>query len=137
MNRPFRVGHNCQAWCTKCKGETEHVIVALMDSIPKRVECCSCGGQHNYRMPAGALPPARSRKPAGQTSKKKVRGRSWQALMAATEEPSRAYAISASFQEGEYLEHPRFGRGIVQKVIPGGKIQVLFEQGPSLLVHER
>ena len=57
MNRAFRVGHNCQAWCTKCKSETEHVIVAMVDAIPKRVECCGCSTQHNYRLPPGTGKP--------------------------------------------------------------------------------
>ena len=136
MNRAFRVGHNCQAWCTKCKSETEHVIVAIVDAIPKRVECCGCSSQHDYRLPPGTQKAKAPRKKAA-TRTRKPRARSWQVLIAEAQGVPLSYAISASFQEGDYLEHPRFGPGIVHKVVPGGKIEVLFERGLSLLVHER
>ncbi len=136
MNRAFRVGHNCQAWCTKCKSETEHVIVAMVDAIPKRVECCGCSTQHNYRLPPGTGKAAAPRKKTA-TRTRKPRARNWLVQVAEAQGLRRSYAISASFQEGDFLEHPRFGPGIVSKVVPGGKIEVLFEKGLSLLVHER
>ena len=30
MQRPYRVGSSCEAWCTKCKVEGEHTIIAMV-----------------------------------------------------------------------------------------------------------
>jgi pyruvate/2-oxoglutarate dehydrogenase complex dihydrolipoamide acyltransferase (E2) component len=58
---PYRVGQDVDAWCTKCRLDVTHVIVALASDgeTPKRVECTSCGGQHNYRAPKAVKPPPR------------------------------------------------------------------------------
>ncbi|MEZ4453811.1 MAG: hypothetical protein R3B09_30425 [Nannocystaceae bacterium] len=58
---PLRVGQDIDAWCTKCRLDTTHVVVAMgPDGIkPKRVECTSCNGQHNYRPPKTAKPQQR------------------------------------------------------------------------------
>lgn len=55
---PLRVGQDIDAWCTKCRLDSTHVIVAMgPDGVkPKRVECTSCNGQHNYRPPKTAKP---------------------------------------------------------------------------------
>jgi hypothetical protein len=49
----FKVGEDIDAWCTKCRTDTLHVVVALKpgDAAPKRVECKECHGQHMYHAP--------------------------------------------------------------------------------------
>lgn len=49
----FKVGEDIDAFCTKCQLDTIHVVVALKpdNTVPKRVECKSCHGQHMYRAP--------------------------------------------------------------------------------------
>ncbi len=49
----FKVGEDIEAWCTKCRTDTLHVVVALRPdgSLPQRVECKECHGQHMYHAP--------------------------------------------------------------------------------------
>ena len=49
----FRVGEDIDAWCTKCRTDTLHVVVALRPdaTAPQRVECKECHGQHMYHAP--------------------------------------------------------------------------------------
>lgn len=49
----FKVGADIDAFCTKCKLDTIHVVVAMKPSndTPKRVECKSCHSQHMYHAP--------------------------------------------------------------------------------------
>jgi hypothetical protein len=47
----------------------------------------------------------------------------------------RAYSPKASFQEGETILHPKFGRGVV-RVRRKNKIDVEFEDGVKTLIHE-
>ena len=57
----FKVGEDIDAWCTKCRTDTLHVVVALKPGVPepKRVECKECHGQHMYHAPKiGPVQPA-------------------------------------------------------------------------------
>ena len=62
----FKVGEDIDAWCTKCRTDTLHVVVALKPGVPepKRVECKECHGQHMYRAPKIGAPAPVSSGPA-------------------------------------------------------------------------
>ena len=49
--KPLTAGGEIDAWCTKCRMDLGHRIVALVHGVPKRVVCLTCGSQHNYRAP--------------------------------------------------------------------------------------
>src|SRR5262245_50889151 len=44
-------GSEIDAWCTRCKMDLGHRIIAMVADRPKRVICQTCGSQHNYRAP--------------------------------------------------------------------------------------
>ncbi len=139
MAAQYKVGGACESRCTKCKQVTAHVIVAMVKDLPKRVECETCHGQHNYR-PAAAKKKATK---AGATRKKPVkrttksRARSWTSVMAQrTPDDAGAYSMTERFEADQLISHPRFGLGVV-RTAAGNKIEVLFEEGTKLLVHDR
>lgn len=75
----FKVGEDVDAWCTKCRTDTLHVVVALKPGAPtpKRVECKECHGQHMYHAPkinpvkpAAAAPAVHNRTAAARTPPK-------------------------------------------------------------------
>ena len=141
MAKRFKVGNNCDCWCTKCKLVLEHVIIAMVEAKPKRVECTTCKSQHNYKLAPGRK--AAKASPKRTTGTKKTparRGRkvSWTALVAERDlSQARNYMVSATFEGDELIDHSLFGIGVVLEAVPGNKIQVLFEQGAKLLVHSR
>jgi hypothetical protein len=51
--------------------------------------------------------------------------------------PPVAYAITASYEPGDRIDHPKLGQGVVQGVVGRGKISVLFNEEAKLLIHER
>ncbi|MDJ0853080.1 MAG: hypothetical protein QNK04_32315 [Myxococcota bacterium] len=51
--------------------------------------------------------------------------------------PVRPYVFTESFAAGDRIEHPKLGLGVVQGVAGTGKINVLFGDKRSVLVHER
>jgi len=53
-----------------------------------------------------------------------------------TREP-RVYQITESYSSGDSIEHPTLGLGVVQRSVGVGKIVVLFDATPRLLIHER
>jgi hypothetical protein len=61
-----KVGEDIEAWCTKCRTDTIHVVVALKPGVAeaKRVECKECHGQHNYHAPKMGPPKEKPAAPA-------------------------------------------------------------------------
>ncbi|MDR2339783.1 MAG: hypothetical protein LBF40_06600 [Deltaproteobacteria bacterium] len=72
-NRETRVGGGIEAYCTKCRRDTGHVIVTMEAGAPKRVQCEACGGQHNYRPPK--TPPAKAPAPKAAPKVRKSRAK--------------------------------------------------------------
>src|SRR5437588_9021934 len=79
MAQANRVGGDVDAFCTRCKMELGHTILAMVGSRPARVRCNTCQGEHNYRSEPDA-----PRK--GSWAPKAARARpvvtSWEALLA-------------------------------------------------------
>ncbi len=136
MQRPYRVGRSCVSWCTLCRSEMQHTIIAMVEDSPKRVECDSCHSQHNYRLaPGGRKQAARKASGSSRIGRKNTR---WERLVPTDDNPeARLYSLTERFEKDEVLAHKSLGIGIVQQVQPGNKIEVLFESGKKLLVHGR
>ncbi len=49
-----RLGDIIDDFCTRCRGLTNHSIVALVDGTPARTECRTCFTAHKYRHAQGA-----------------------------------------------------------------------------------
>lgn len=134
-------GDTIEARCTRCRDVLNHTIVAMVGERVVRVQCNTCGGQHNYyppqaekksverattRKPASGERPRRETVPAGPTE--------WETRTAGVD-PAEAlpYAMDASFRPGELVSHPAFGLGIVTAVIKPNKAEILFRDGKKLL----
>lgn len=134
MTEQYAVGEYIVAWCTKCKLELGHTIVAMVENAPKRVKCNTCNGEHNYR----TAPSERSR-----TATKRVRRRVRSPEAEYHERMSRLsgdrlshakkYTTSGNFEKDDLMDHPTFGTGIVTTVIHRNKVEVFFKDGPKLL----
>ncbi|HHH31826.1 MAG TPA: hypothetical protein ENK57_26230 [Polyangiaceae bacterium] len=144
MSKAYPAGMEVDAWCTKCKLDLNHRIIAMNGDAIKRVECLTCRGHHNYRRPKSAEPEMKARKRSGTTTKKarvtaaEELRKSWeQAIMGKSPTDFIAYRISETFAAGQLLRHKKFGDGVVAEVLEGGKVAVLFEDGQKTLVHGR
>lgn len=58
---------------------------------------------------------------------------SWQRSLNSTLAEPRPYAMDASFAVGDVVDHPVFGQGVVNEVMPPDKMQILFRDGQRLL----
>jgi hypothetical protein len=143
-------GAYIQSQCTRCKAVLRHTIVALVEGVPARVKCNTCGGEHVYR-PAAPPPssrevprerergPSAGRNDAGSRKSKARRATGMEAewaaqLASASGKPVVPYSPRESFVKGAVLEHASFGAGVVQRAIEPGKILVLFSSGTKVLV---
>jgi hypothetical protein len=125
VNRP-QVGGDVETRCGKCKDAREHVIVAVNpDGTIARVQCRTCSSNHIYREKATRTASSRST----------TRGsRKDSASVAENNGPLRAYSMQEKYSEGDRVEHPKFGLGVVLEV-RAGKIDVKFGRELKTLVH--
>ncbi len=134
MITTFSVGEEIDAWCTKCKLELGHTIVAMVDNLPKKVKCNTCSGTHVYRM----KPSARSTTAKSTTRKTKSRDKDfvkYMAILAGSDHPdAKKYKISENFQADDVISHSKFGTGVVTSIVSTNKIKVFFNDGLKMLI---
>lgn len=120
------VGDQIEARCTKCRKNTDHVIIALEEEAPVKVQCNICTRKHKYR------PPTVPKKAAARkvTKPKDADRKEWEALQPTMDSAkAKTYSMTDSYKLKALIDHPVFGLGIVQRVIGAQKIEVLFENG--------
>ncbi|WP_298273098.1 hypothetical protein [Geobacter sp.] len=133
-------GDIIEARCTRCRDVLNHTIVAMVEERVVRVQCNTCGGQHNYHPPREEKKPVRQ-PAAGKTASPRPRKEAapsapalWEARMAELD-PDQAipYAMDAKLRAGILVSHPAFGLGVVTAVIKPNKAEILFREGTKLL----
>jgi len=151
VKNTYAVGKECDAWCTKCKRDTLHNIVALDASgLPAQVECRSCGGGHKYRAPKApvAAAAAKAKAPAkrvpAKTSKQAAAAaaaapaaiyKRWEELVgkrAGT--PAQRYAVTQAYGVEDVVEHTQFGLGFVLAEPAWNRIKVIFQDAERTLI---
>lgn len=130
----YIVGGDIISWCTKCKLMLNHTIVALVDEFPKKAKCKTCNGNHNYR---SEEPKAKT--PGGTRRTKKT---DFENQMAKLEEgydfsKAKKYSMKGNFKKEQIIEHSDFGIGFILNVPESKKVEILFKDGPKLLVQNR
>jgi hypothetical protein len=149
-------GREIDSWCTRCKLDLGHRIVAMVDGQPRRVVCLTCGSEHNHRPtrePTAA--PARPTRSAGSRAGGQAaaaapraakaggnapRGRAaaharqeWETQVRSGR-PFRRYSTGETFAVGDLLLHAKFGEGYVVAVADG-RLSAAFADGTRTLAH--
>lgn len=135
-------GDDVEAWCTRCRMNLNHRVIAVVGNEIKRVQCLTCGGDHIYRPPKNEHSAAESDKETRQHTRKpsgKANSRSageWARFMQEMppETTPRPYRISEAYQPGEFIAHPVFGTGRVLEIVAREKVQVVFKEGRKILL---
>jgi hypothetical protein len=152
-----KTGGEIDAYCTKCKLDLTHRIIAMVGDAVKKVECKTCGSHHLYRRPKTERDAAHARmekraeerraaasstSTGGTKAERAARAEraereqtsAWEHAIAG--KPSSAftaYRISLTFGPGDLVKHPKFGDGVVAKVIDPTKVEILFKDGPRTM----
>ncbi len=131
-------GEYIEAWCTKCRLELGHTIVAMVANVPKRVKCNTCNSLHNFR-----AKPSDKKQTKPKSLNKKMRSQETnynESISRFTDNDlsnAKKYRIEGNFEKDEIINHPKFGIGIVSSVIQSNKIEILFKDGSKLLVQNK
>jgi hypothetical protein len=150
-----RPGGEIDAYCTKCRLDLNHRIIAMVGEEVKRVECLTCKGDHNYRRtqadrdrererkemrraihaPKDGSPTRSSAGPKTERGSSKMNAKQLWEKSIAGQPPSafKGYTIKSTFSAGELVRHSRFGDGVVARIIDPQKVEILFEDGPRTM----
>jgi len=120
------IGDPIEGRCTKCRKNTDHIIITIVDENPGKVECQTCSRQHKYR------PPTVAKKPAARqiTKPKDADRKEWESLQPKMDSSkAKTYSMTDSYKVNTLIDHPVFGLGMVQRIIGAQKVEILFEDG--------
>jgi hypothetical protein len=138
MTNSYSVGGDIDAWCTKCKLELGHTILAIVDKLPKRVICNTCNAHHNFRAKPSSESQTKSKSSARKTRSKEASYIEYISRLRGRDPVnSRKYNRKGNFEKDEIIDHLSFGIGIVLSVIQFNKIKILFKDGPRLLIQNQ
>ena len=131
-------GKDVLAYCGKCKLALNHVIIVMKDkdNIGK-CKCRTCGAEHLYRDPNQVEKKAKSKTTRKSSSKTIPIAEAWKDALNNAQGESRSYSIKEEFQVGDIIEHPKFGKGVVQRSIGSNKVETIFETDLKILACAR
>jgi hypothetical protein len=129
-------GQEVLSYCGKCKLALVHVIISMnkKGNIDK-CECKTCGATHKYRDPEKAAK-KRSATPRAPKKASASPADKWDKAVSDAKGIALPYEMSGEFSEGNIIDHPTFGKGVVEENIPPNKIKVIFEEGAKILIHK-
>jgi hypothetical protein len=140
----YKAGQEIDSYCTKCKLDLTHKIVAVVGNKPVKVECRTCYGVHNYRAPRSAAASAPSASaPASRASSPRAASSRSAPTRAPAEPPLSPpdhehivlYKTTEKFSVGTWISHKTFGIGVVLRELSTTKVEVRFDAGNKVLVH--
>lgn len=108
-------GEDIDSYCTKCKLNLAHIIIAMVGATVVKVKCKTCGSIHRLK----GTPLARSSSPKREVSAKTfvTNQALWEQAVSAAKGPELPYDMAAPFREGDLIMHSAFGKGVVQKAL--------------------
>lgn len=151
LQSSIRTGGEVDTLCKRCALDLAHTILAMVGPKIARVRCNTCGSEHAFR---GEQPLLKTHSLARPRAEPRAKEPSASPRARASEAPSaavpydelfkgkditraRVYAIRDRYAEGEVIDHPTFGLGVVTALRPDGKLEATFRGGPKTLVHAK
>lgn len=123
--------------CRACGSVHKYHPATPRGAVRNKETVCRVKAGENRKGVVGAMHIAPEPVPARETSRVSAAVRrsvenleqSWQCALNQTAASPKPYVMDGVFVEGDVLEHPVFGLGVVQEIIEAGKVQVLFREG--------
>ena len=141
MNKSYYAGMDLDAPCGRCKGETRHQVLTTTNGVPEKLICGTCRSVHKFRADKPKVESV-ARTPRIPASAKAGGSRPISGLAAQFQQfmsseqggaQAKPYSVATRWEEGQWLDHPSFGLGRVQKRL-GKKVDVLFKDGLKTLM---
>jgi hypothetical protein len=95
-----------------------------------------CNSTHNYKLKPAAANDAAATE--GAPKKRRTSSRRAKEANAFSIDPKKtpkSYDMNNIFSAGDVINHPKFGLGAVEIALPPNKIEVRFQEGKKMLLH--
>jgi hypothetical protein len=136
LYRKPRVGQELNAYCGKCKDERTHIVAAMDGEIVRKVTCSMCGSTHNYKVKPAPAPDGAATAAGAPTKRKSTRrAKEANTFSIDPKKTPKSYDMNNTFSTGDVINHPKFGLGAVETTLPPNKIEVRFQEGKKMLLH--
>lgn len=133
-DKKYEIADQIEARCTKCRRNTNHTIIAIVDEVPVKVQCNTCTREHKYRPPTVPKTKAAGTTTTKTAAYKSAERKKWELNCSECDTSSaKSYSMTGSFKVDTLMNHPTFGIGLVTRVTVAQKVEVLFESGSKLL----
>lgn len=119
----LRVGGEIKYYCRRCDLELGHTILAMVNASPARVRCNTCFSERNYREKKQTHRKTPTVRRLKSTSSEQLYQ---QKLKNSWEKTPKTFHIELEVEEGDVVDHPTFGRGVVLKLIPPDRMDIVF-----------
>jgi hypothetical protein len=133
------LGSEVEAYCQKCRTDGPHTVITRYEDEVRQVQCGTCGHVHVFK-PARPEPTEEDLPDAaaGGSRRRQVKKLSWdEAMRSPASNKAKAYGFRDAYRQGDYLDHPKFGKGYVNEVVDDTKIEAVFKDGARVLIHNR
>ena len=133
MTKKQTAGEQTTAYCTKCKLELNHTIVAMKGDKIARVNCLTCNSEHIYKKSPKKKAPGKKRtSPVKRGSSSKNPEVRWEAALAETKGSDIPYNMKRAFKVNDVILHKTFGRGVVL-LVSDKRMNLIFKDKERLL----
>jgi hypothetical protein len=145
MAGPFKIAGTVESWCGRCKLMLHHTIETLESGTPGRVHCNTCHSQHAYKpyLPGESPREVKKRErddergPRAPQPGQAKASHYDQLLVGRDTSKATPYSPRQKFAAGDVVLHPTFGIGVTTALKDGTKVEILFPDGPKVLIHGR
>ena len=121
--------------CSRCGLDLWHTVLAVVNQTPVRVRCNTCRSERNYRAPKPervlADRPRRELRPKASGSHPDFYQQKLQQTLMKT---PKNYRIDIVCEVDDVIDHVKFGRGVVLKIVHPDRMDVLFQDETRTLV---
>jgi len=129
MPEKITAGENIASYCTKCKLNLDHAVVAMTGETIAKVKCKTCGSVHKFKDPAAVKKPRTVKKKEDAV---KTAETLWETSLSETKGKERVYDMYGKYRVGDIVLHNTFGKGIVRKLYMN-KCDMLFKDKERLM----
>jgi hypothetical protein len=132
-----QVAKSVLSYCTSCKMDLIHTIVAVKGDKIVRVLCRTCKKEHAFRLPVELKASSKKRRAVKSSVPQKARSAAaeWEKAMEQVAGlAAKAYTPGGLFEAGEKVDHPMFGPGVVRRLISPNKMEVVFEEEVKVMI---
>ena len=130
MALAVKAGSEIKYQCPLCDLELWHTVVAIVGKQPARIRCNTCKSERNYKAP----------KLESSSRSSKLQGSHpdfyQQKLRENVMKTVKSYRADSEFAAEDVVDHIKFGRGIVLKLVHPDRINVLFQDEMRTLVRK-